>query len=74
MADPTTPARAQDVDEDERLREAEEDDDRREPRVDDPFAPEEFPEADELPEEADFEAPRGDQLGAAMTMALLDVI
>ena len=72
MDDRTTRARAQDIDEDERLRE--EDDDPRDPQVDDPFAPEEFPEADELPDEADFEAPRGDHPGAVMTMALLDVI
>jgi hypothetical protein len=68
----TTRAGEQDIDEDEPLRE--EDDDRREREVEDPFAPEEFPEADELPDEADFEAPSGDQLGAAMMTALLDVI
>jgi hypothetical protein len=71
MDEPTTRARAQDIDEDERLREEQE---RRDRQLDDPLAPEQLPEADEFPDEADFEEPTGDELGAAVTLALLDHI
>jgi len=66
--DDATRTRAQDIDEDERRREDEAPGDR---ELDDPLEPEQFPQADEFPDEADFEEPTGDDLGAAVTLALL---